>query len=102
MKTVTKDYDVIVVGGGLSGMCAAISSARGGAKTALVHDRPVLGGNASSEIRMHVCGADRHSARANARETGILEELLLKNKSILMQGVGNHLFFIWEVNTFEI
>ena len=82
MKTVTKDYDVIVVGGGLSGMCAAISSARGGAKTALVHDRPVLGGNASSEIRMHVCGADRHSARANARETGILEELLLKNKSI--------------------
>ncbi len=82
MKTLEKNYDVIVVGGGVSGMCAAISSARGGAKTALIQDRPVLGGNASSEIRMHICGADRHSARANARETGILEEILLKNKSV--------------------
>ncbi len=82
MKTFEKTYDVVVVGGGLSGMCAAIASARGGAKTALIQDRPVLGGNASSEIRMHICGADRHAARANARETGILEEILLKNKSI--------------------
>ncbi|MBQ5590794.1 MAG: FAD-dependent oxidoreductase, partial [Clostridia bacterium] len=82
MKTVEKTYDVIVVGGGVSGMCAAISSARGGAKTALIQDRPVLGGNASSEIRMHICGADRHSGRENARETGILEEILLKNKSV--------------------
>ena len=82
MKTVSKDYDVIVVGGGISGMCAAIASARGGARTALIQDRPVLGGNASSEIRMHICGADKHSARKNARETGILEEILLKNKSI--------------------
>ncbi|MBQ3084129.1 MAG: FAD-dependent oxidoreductase, partial [Clostridia bacterium] len=39
------NYDVVVVGGGLTGLCAAIASARGGAKTALVHDRPVLGGN---------------------------------------------------------
>ena len=82
MKTVEKRYDVIVVGGGVSGMCAAIASARGGAKTALIQDRPVLGGNASSEIRMHICGADRHSGRENARETGILEEILLKNKSV--------------------
>lgn len=82
MKTIEKNYDVIVVGGGVSGMCAAIASARGGAKTALIQDRPVLGGNASSEIRMHICGADRHSQRENARETGILEEILLKNKSV--------------------
>ena len=82
MKQIEKTYDVVVVGGGVSGMCAAISSARGGAKTALIQDRSVLGGNASSEIRMHICGADRHSARKNARETGILEEILLKNKSI--------------------
>lgn len=82
MKTLSKDYDVIVVGGGISGMCAAIASARGGARTALIQDRPMLGGNASSEIRMHICGADRHSARKNARETGILEEILLKNKSV--------------------
>lgn len=82
MKTQAKNYDIVVVGGGLSGMCAAVSAARHGAKTALIQDRPVLGGNASSEIRMHICGADSHSARKNARETGILEEILLKNKSV--------------------
>lgn len=82
MKKLEKNYDVIVVGGGVSGMCAAIAAARHGAQTALVHDRPALGGNASSEIRMHICGADRHSERKNARETGILEEILLKNKSV--------------------
>ncbi len=77
---INKSYDVIVVGGGMSGICAAIASARGGAKTALVQNRPVLGGNASSEIRMHICGADNHGHRPDARETGILEEILLENK----------------------
>ena len=80
MKQVTKKYDFVVAGGGLSGMCAAMAAARLGAKTALVQDRPVLGGNASSEIRMHVCGADKHGSRENARETGIVEEILLKNR----------------------
>lgn len=56
-------------------MCAAIASARHGAKTALIQERPVLGGNASSEIRMWVCGAAGH----NNRETGILEEIQLEN-----------------------
>lgn len=81
MKNISKKYDVVVVGGGISGICAAISSARHGAETALVQNRPVLGGNASSEIRMHICGADRHAQVKNARETGILEEILLFNKS---------------------
>ena len=45
---VCKDYDVVVVGGGMSGICAAIASAREGAKTALIQDRSVYGGNASS------------------------------------------------------
>ena len=58
-----KKYEVIVVGGGMSGVCAALASARGGAKTALIQDRPVLGGNASSEIRMHICGATHHGQR---------------------------------------
>jgi hypothetical protein len=55
---ILKAYDVVIVGGGVSGVCAAIASARHGAQTALIHNRPVLGGNASSEIRMHICGAD--------------------------------------------
>lgn len=79
-KIEIKDYKVIVIGGGMAGVCAAIASARQGEKTALINNRPVLGGNASSEIRMHICGADYHGFRKNARETGIIEEILLDNK----------------------
>ena len=75
MKRERHEFDFCVVGGGMAGLIAAIAAARHGAKVALVQDRPVLGGNASSEIRMHVCGA--HGK--NTRETGILEELLLEN-----------------------
>jgi len=80
MKKIDVQYDFVVIGGGMAGICAAIAAARHGAKTALIHNRPVLGGNASSEIRMHICGADQHAANPNMRETGILEELLLENK----------------------
>lgn len=73
-------YDVVVIGGGLSGLCAAISSARNGAKTAIIQDRSVYGGNASSEIRMHICGASCHWGKKNASETGIIMELQLENK----------------------
>ena len=75
------NYDVIVVGGGMTGICAAIASARNGAKTALVQDRPVLGGNASSEIRMHICGASANRTKRDAEETGIIHEILLENKA---------------------
>lgn len=51
-----KSYDFVVVGGGIAGMSAAISAARLGCKVALVHDRPVLGGNNSSEVRVHLGG----------------------------------------------
>lgn len=71
----TLDTDVCVVGGGMAGLIAALAAARHGAQVVLVQDRPVLGGNASSEVRMHICGA--HGA--NMRETGILEELHLEN-----------------------
>ncbi|MBN2558810.1 MAG: FAD-dependent oxidoreductase [Clostridia bacterium] len=73
-------FDVAVVGGGISGLCAAIASARHGARTALIQNRPMPGGNASSEIRMHICGAAGSGRYENARETGIVEELLLENR----------------------
>lgn len=75
MRTKTHKVDFCVVGGGIAGMCAAIAAARNGIKVALMHDRPVLGGNASSEIRMWVCGARGE----NNRETGIVEEIKLEN-----------------------
>ncbi len=76
MKHEMHKVDFCVVGGGLAGISAAIAAARHGAKVALMQDRPVLGGNASSEIRMHVCGA--HGA--NNCETGIIEEIMLENR----------------------
>lgn len=94
---VAKSYDVVVIGGGLSGVCAAIASARQGARTALVQNRHVLGGNASSEIRMHICGADCHGRHDNARETGILEEILLTNREINPQ----HSFFVLDTVLWE-
>ena len=81
VKTKSVSYDVVVVGGGLSGMCAAIAAARHGAKTALIHARHVLGGNASSEIRMHICGASESMAKPDLEEGGILYEMMLDNKS---------------------
>ncbi len=55
MRERSHQVDLCVVGGGLAGLCAAVAAARHGAKVALIQDRPMLGGNASSEIRMHVC-----------------------------------------------
>lgn len=49
--------DFVVVGGGIAGLCAAVAAARNGAKTVIIQDRPMFGGNASSEIRMWICGA---------------------------------------------
>ena len=74
-KTVTHDVDFCVVGGGLAGLCAAVSAARHGAKVVLMQERPMLGGNASSEVRMWVCGAHGE----NNQETGLVEELMLEN-----------------------
>ena len=53
---ITKSYDLVVVGGGIAGCAAAIAAAEEGLKVALIHDRPVLGGNASEEIRVHTLG----------------------------------------------
>lgn len=74
--------DVLVAGGGPAGVPCALAAARSGAKVILCQDRSVLGGNASSEVRMHIVGADNQGARSEelateARETGIIEEIRL-------------------------
>jgi hypothetical protein len=79
MRLVNMDCDVLVAGGGMAGVCTAISAARHGAKVLLVQDRSRLGGNASSEIRMHIVGADSHGSRAGWRESGLIEELRLED-----------------------
>ncbi|MBI4579520.1 MAG: FAD-dependent oxidoreductase, partial [Planctomycetes bacterium] len=75
------DADVVVVGGGMAGVCAALAAARNGASVVLVQDRSVLGGNASSEVRMHCVGADGSGRRrdTDARESGIIEEFRLED-----------------------
>ncbi|MCK4626433.1 MAG: FAD-dependent oxidoreductase [Phycisphaerae bacterium] len=78
-RRIEHETDVCVIGGGMAGLAAALSAARHGASVILMHDRPVLGGNSSSECRMHIGGADRHNRIPNVRETGILEELRLTN-----------------------
>lgn len=78
--------DVLVAGGGPAGVPCALAAARCGAKVILCQDRPVLGGNASSEVRMHIVGAngtggfDRgEELTTEAREGGIIEEIRLEN-----------------------
>jgi len=79
MAVVTLECDLLVAGGGMAGVCAALAAARNGAKVVLAQDRSRLGGNASSEVRMHIVGADEHGGRAGWREGGIIEELRLEN-----------------------
>ncbi len=78
-RQVNHQVDLCVVGGGMAGVCAAVAAARHGAKVVLMQDRPVLGGNASGEIGVHIVGADRNGFIPYARETGLLEEILLDN-----------------------
>ena len=80
MSTETIRTDITVVGGGLAGLCAAIAAARQGRRVALVQNRPVLGGNSSSEVRVWVCGATAHGIHMFARETGIMGELFVENQ----------------------
>src|SRR3954467_6693020 len=80
MQNRTVSSDVTVIGGGLAGVAAAIAAARTGAVVALINNRPVLGGNSSSEIRVWVCGATAHGSQKFARETGIVGELFAENQ----------------------
>ncbi len=78
MEIKTYNAEVVVVGGGVSGVVSAIASARNGAKTILIHNRSVLGGNASSEGRVHIGGATEHGVNYDTRESGIIEEIRLE------------------------
>ncbi|HPU85709.1 MAG TPA: FAD-dependent oxidoreductase [Candidatus Latescibacteria bacterium] len=81
LKTETLECDLAVVGGGLAGVCAALTAARAGLKVVLMQDRPVLGGNASSEVRLWGLGATCHMSSNNrwARESGAIDEILVEN-----------------------
>lgn len=79
--TQTLECDLLVAGGGIAGVCCAVAASRLGAKVVLCQDRPVLGGNASSEIRMHIVGATGlrggNALETEVREGGLIEEIRL-------------------------
>ncbi len=81
LTKVEKHFDLVVIGGGMAGVCCAITAARQGIKVALIQDRPVLGGNASSEVRLWVLGATSHMGNNNrwSREGGVIDEILVEN-----------------------
>lgn len=85
--------DIVVCGGGFAGVCAAIAAAREGMHVVLVQDRPVLGGNASSEVRLWILGATSHMGNNNrwAREGGLVDEILSEN--MYRNKEGNPLIF---------
>ncbi|CAA6692485.1 MULTISPECIES: FAD-dependent oxidoreductase [unclassified Lentimonas] len=93
LKEIQYDVDFVVVGGGLAGTCAAISAAREGLKVVLVQDRPILGGNASSEVRLWALGATSHLGNNNrwSREGGLVNEILEEN--LYRNRQGNPLIF---------
>lgn len=83
-------YDLVVTGGGLAGTCAAISAARNGIKVALVQDRPVLGGNGSSEVRVWPEGKTNRSPYTHIGD--IVNEILPpinKKKGQVLNGVDS-------------
>ncbi len=92
-KCIDLDVDLTVSGGGLSGVCASIVAARKGLKVVLIQDRPVLGGNASSEVRLWALGATSHMGNNNrwSRESGLINEILLDN--LKRNKEGNPLIF---------
>ncbi|MGE4631651.1 MAG: FAD-dependent oxidoreductase, partial [Planctomycetota bacterium] len=79
MRIIDLEVDVLIAGGGMAGVCAALAAARNGANTLLIQDRSRLGGNASSEIGMHIVGADVHGGRSGWREGGLIEEIRLED-----------------------
>src|SRR4051794_17451968 len=82
---IADEFDLIVVGGGISGTACAISAARNGVKVALVHERSMLGGNASSEVRLYPEGND--AVQPWIKESGIHEEVHIEERT------RNHVYY---------
>jgi hypothetical protein len=109
LKNIEIETDLVVIGGGLAGTCCALTAARKGIKVVLVQDRPVLGGNASSEVRLWALGATSHMGNNNrwAREGGILNELAVEN--LYRNPDGNPIIFdtillekVWEEKNIQL
>ena len=85
--------DLVIVGGGMAGSCCAITAARAGLRVTLIQDRPILGGNASSEVRLWILGATSHIGNNNrwSREGGVIDEILVEN--MYRNPDGNPLIF---------
>jgi hypothetical protein len=81
-------YDITVAGGGIAGICAAVTAARKGLLVLLINDRSVLGGNASSEIGVTISGACHHGLNPAiyAKEGGLVEEIRLRLAKYAMGG----------------
>lgn len=76
---IRRSYELVIVGGGIAGVCAAISAARHGVKVALVHNRPMLGGNSSSEVKLYP--ENSTTKQPWIKEAGILEELCNEDRA---------------------
>src|SRR5690606_35344345 len=89
LKRETYHAELAIVGGGLSGVCTAITAARKGVRVVLVRDRPVLGGNSSSGVRLWILGATSHLGNNNRwrRGGGVVDEILVENTYINKEGI---------------
>ncbi|MBI4893354.1 MAG: FAD-dependent oxidoreductase [Acidobacteria bacterium] len=99
-EVLTRSFDVVIVGGGIAGTCAAIAAARNGARTALVHERSTLGGNSSSEVRLYPEVSCAHNIWC--KETGILDEIhveeRVRNHEPYVEGLMNS---VWDLVLYE-
>ncbi|MDN5726137.1 MAG: FAD-dependent oxidoreductase, partial [Propionibacteriales bacterium] len=98
----TEDHDFIVCGGGLAGFAAAVAATRMGIRVALIQDRPVLGGNSSSEVRVVPRGSTTY--HAYAREGGVLREAMAgerwrNHEPIFENGWTNS---VWDLELYDI